>query len=91
MPTNDACELSAMIRPEPCGDHHPAGRLGREEQALGVDAHHLVPVPLGHVERWVVRPEPGVGDEDVELPVSIDDLVDRATNRRHVAHVERVR
>ena len=77
-----------MIRPEPCGSMHPGGGLRGEEEPADVDREQLVPLGLGRVDRVVVRPEPGVVDEDVEPAERVDDLRDRAFDRRPVGQIE---
>ena len=68
-------------------EHDLPGCLGREEEALRVDVHHVVPVGLGDIDRWMVCSEPSVRNEHIDASVLLRDVVECGVDRADVGNV----
>ena len=68
--------------------------VGRTEVAAEVDADHVVPLALGHVDDEAVAEDAGVVDEDVDVAVRLDRRVDQRAGALPVggvaAHADRL-
>ena len=75
--------------PAPAAAHHaPARGAGAGDGAADVGRPELLEVLVLEAQEQAVDGDAGVGDEDVELAVALDDAVDRGVDRLGVGDVE---